>query len=46
MIPPAWKAEYEHCEEDIRTVMLNDLDPGNLNGDAHRQWQRERTFNA
>jgi hypothetical protein len=43
-IPEAMQREYDRCGELINTVILNDLDPENLNGDAHRMAQRERVF--
>jgi hypothetical protein len=44
MVPPQWQAEYQRVQELASTIMLNDLDPQNANGDAYRQAARERVF--
>jgi hypothetical protein len=43
-VPWALQRELEQLQDHVRTVIMNDLDPQNLNGDAHRQWQRDRVF--
>jgi hypothetical protein len=42
MIPSAWSKEYEAVDKMVRTLIANDLDPENANGEAYRDAQRER----
>ena len=41
-VPEHLRLEFEKLQEQVKTVILNDLDPQNANSDAYRQAQAMR----